>query len=124
LAYDQAAAAAVLTRALGVLDGPALVLGSLAAIPGVLRTPERKGMFRSNAERLQVGEWRYEAARDGRILGAHVVGGIVLSELAYSPEAAGASMAAAIGQHLAAYGAQVLPAVESVLEGLAVAAGP
>jgi hypothetical protein len=122
--YDPAAAAAVITRALLVIGGVELVLGSLATIPGVARTPARAGMFRSSPERLQVGEWRYEAARDGRLVGAHVVGGIVLAELALSPEAAGASVAAALGQLVAAYGAQTIPAVRSVLEGLAVAAGP
>ena len=122
--YDPAGAAAVVTRALLVMGGLELVLGSLATVPGVARTPARSGLFRSSPERLQVGEWRYEAAPDGRLVGAHVVGGIVLAELALSPEAAGASVAAALGQLIAAYGVQVVPAVRSVLEGLAVAAGP
>ena len=122
--YDPAAAAAVVTRALTVLGGRELVLGSLRTIPGVVHTPARSSMFRSSPERLQVGEWRYEAAGDGRLVAAHVVGGIVLAELALSPEAAGASVATALGQLLAGYGAQILPVIGSVLEGLAVAAGP
>ncbi len=122
--YDPIAAAAVVTRALLVLGGADLLLGSLATIPGAVHTPGRAGVFRSNPERVQVGEWRYEAARDGRLVGAHVVGGIVLAELALSPEAAGANVAAALGQLIGAYGAQLVPTVSSVLEGLGVAAGP
>ena len=122
--YDLAAASAVITRSLLVLGGADLVLGSLALIPGVLRTPARKSVFRSNPERLQVGEWRYEAASDGRLIGAHVVGGIVLAELALSPQAAGTNVAAALGQLITAQGAQIAPAVWAVIEGLAVAAGP
>jgi hypothetical protein len=122
--FDPGAAAEVVTRALLVIGGVELVLGSLAHVPGVMLTPASKGMFRSSPERLQVGEWRYEAARDGRLVGAHVVGGIVLAELALSPEAAGDSVAAALGQLIGAYGASIIPAVRSMLEGLAVAAGP
>lgn len=121
--YDAAAAAGVLTRALGVLGGIELVLGSLATIPGVVRTAARSGLFRSSPQRLQVGEWRYEPTADGRLAAAHVVGGIVIAETALSPEAAGRSVAAALGQLIDAFGAQVLPAVRSVLEGLDVASG-
>lgn len=122
--YDQAAAAGVIARALGLIGGGDLVLGSLATLPGVQHTAAHKSMFRSSPERALVGEWRYEVAGDGRLVAAHLVGGIVLAELALSPDAAGPHVAAAIGQLIAAYGAQVVPSVQSVVEGLAVAAGP
>jgi hypothetical protein len=121
--YDQAGAAQVVARALGLAGGADLLLGSLASLPGVQHWAAQRSMFRSSPERVLVGEWRYEVAADGRLLAAHVVGGIVLAELALPPDAAGVHVAAAIGQHIAAYGAQTVPAVESMLEGLAVAAG-
>jgi hypothetical protein len=121
--YDQAGAAQVIGRALGLTGGADLVLGSLSTLPGVQHWAARRSMFKSSPERVLVGEWRYEVAPDGRLLAAHVVGGIVLAELVFPPDAAGVHVATAIGQHLAAYGAQTLPAVESMLEGLAVAAG-
>ena len=121
--YDPAAAAGVVTRALGVAGGIDLVLGSLATVPGVVRTAARTGLFRSHPVRLQVGEWRYEPTADGRLAAAHVVGGIVIAETALSPEAAGRSVAAALGQLIDGFGAQILPAVRAVLEGLDVASG-
>ena len=121
--YDPAQAARVLARALGVQGGPEFVLGCLATIPGVVRTAARSGRFRSSPQRLQVGQWRYEPSADGRLLAAHVVGGIVIAELALSPQAAGPSIAAALGQLINDFGTQVVPAVRSVLEGLDVATG-
>jgi len=122
-AYDPVAAAAVITAALLLVGGADLVLGSLGTVPGVVRTPARKGVFRSTPQREQIGEWRYEMSGDGRLTAAHVVGGIVLAELTLSPQAAGTSVAQALAQHIRDLGAQIIPAVEAVLEGLGVAAG-
>ena len=122
--FDAAAATAVLGRALRLVGGAELVVGSLASIPGAERTPARKGMFRSNPEQVLVGQWRYEVARDGRLSAGHVVAGIVLAELTLPADDAAPHVAAALGQHIADRGALIVPAVRSMLEGLAVAAGP
>jgi hypothetical protein len=119
--YDPTAAAQTLTTALQVTGGADLVLGSVATLPGVQRTAARKSMFKSNPERVQVGEWRYEAAGGGRLLAAHVVAGVVIAETTLPPEAAGPHLAAAIGQHIDAYGGAVTPAVQAALAGLAAA---
>jgi hypothetical protein len=121
--YEEAAAGETLARALQLTGGVDLVLGSLAVLPGAQRTPARKTMFKSNPERVQVGEWRYEAAGGGRLLAAHVVGGVTIAETTLPPEAAGAHVAAALGQHVRAYGSSVTPAVQATLAGLAVASG-
>ena len=122
--YDAAGAADVLSRALALAGGPELVVGSLRTLPGAVRTAERRGMFRSNPEQVLVGQWRYEATRDGRLAAAHVVGGIVLAELTLPAGEAPFHVAASLGAHVADHGARIVPAVRSMLEGLAVAAGP
>ena len=62
-------------------------------LPGVAHTPARRGVFRSQPERIQIGDWRYEVARDGRLSAAHVVNGIVIAEEIL--------LADAVGPHLA-----------------------
>ena len=122
--YDAGAAAEVLGRVLRLTGGAELLVGSLAALPGAVRTAPRKGMFRSNAEQVLVGQWRYEVGPDGRLRAGHLVGGIVLAELTLPVDEAGPQVAAAIGQHIHDQGSQLVPAVLAVLAGLAVAAGP
>ena len=39
--YDAAAAADILARALALVGGPELVVGSLGSLPGAVRTAER-----------------------------------------------------------------------------------
>ncbi len=122
--YDADGAADILARALALVGGPGLVVGSLGSLPGAVRTAERRGMFRSNPEQVLVGQWRYEVTRDGRLAAAHVVGGIVLAELTLPADEAPRHLAASLGAHVADHGARIVPAVRSMLEGLAVAAGP
>ncbi|MDT5014981.1 MAG: hypothetical protein QOD39_1141, partial [Mycobacterium sp.] len=55
--------------------GAALVITVLSAVPGVVHTAARRGLFRSSSEHLQIGDWRYEVAPDGRLRAAHVVEG-------------------------------------------------
>jgi hypothetical protein len=124
LAFDSAQATAVLERALALVGGAELVVGSLAGVPGTQRTPARKSMFRSSPEQVQVGQWRYEVTTDGRLSAGHVVAGIVLAELTLPSHQAAAHVAAALAEHVADQGARIVPAVRSMLEGLAVAAGP
>src|ERR1700745_3513253 len=72
------------SRAIGsALSGPGgvgLVVKGFCAVPGVILVPARRGFFRSQPERIQIGDWRYELTADGRLSAAHVVNGIVLAE--------------------------------------------
>lgn len=60
--------------------GVGLVLRVFCGVPGVILIPARRGFFRSQPERVQIGDWRYEVTPDGRLSAAHVVNGIVLAE--------------------------------------------
>jgi hypothetical protein len=116
-AYDVGQAAEIVSRALGVVGGAELVVGSL-------HTPARNGRFRSSPEQVVVGQWRYEATRDGRLTASHVVAGIVIAELVLPSDEAGVHVARALAEHISDHGSRTVPAVRSMLEGLAVAAGP
>lgn len=124
LTFDVAQATAIIDRALALVGGAELVVGSLATIPGAQRTLARKGVFRSNPEQVLVGQWRYEVTADGRLAAGHVVAGIVLAELTLPADEAASQVAHALAQHIADLGTRIVPVVRSVLEGLAVAAGP
>ena len=56
----------VITAALSGPGGVALVVNVFANVPGVVHSPERRGIFKSEPERIQIGDWRYEVTRDGR----------------------------------------------------------
>ena len=73
--------------------GVGLVVKVFCGLPGVVLTPARRGLFRSQPERIQIGDWRYEVTQDGRLSAAHVVNGIVLAEEVLA--------AAAVGPHVA-----------------------
>ncbi|WP_031662505.1 DUF5073 family protein, partial [Mycobacterium tuberculosis] len=82
----------------------------------VIHTPARRGFFRSNPERIQIGDWRYEVAHDGRLLAAHMVNGIVIAEDALIAEAVGPHLARALGQIVSRYGATVIPNINAAIE--------
>ena len=62
--------------------------------------------------------------RDGRLSASHVVAGIVIAEPVLPADEAGVHVARALAEHIADHGNRTVPAVRSMLEGLAVAAGP
>src|SRR5271166_4475132 len=110
----------------GALAGPggvALVVNVFAGLPGVVHTPARRGLFRSNPERIQIGDWRYEVTHDGRLSAAHLVNGIVLAEEVIAAGAVGPHIARALGQVVSSYGPTVMPNINAALEVLE-AAGP
>jgi Domain of unknown function (DUF5073) len=110
----------------GALAGPggvALVVSVFAGLPGVVRTPARRGMFRSQPERIQIGDWRYEVASDGRLSASHFVGGIVIAEEVLSAGDVGPHIARALGQVAARYGATIVPNIEAAVEALNTSAG-
>lgn len=116
--FDELGAAAVLGHALTVSGGAAVVLAALAKLPGATHRSGGRGLFSSRPESVQVGTWRYQVDRDGRLRGAHVVGGIVIAERVLAPTPGGAHVAAAITEHLGQHGAHLLPDVQAVLAGV------
>jgi hypothetical protein len=121
--FDRQHCVTVVTRALQLPGGSELVAGSLAGLPAAVVSRRRSGLFGSSAPlKVQLGEWRYEPAPNGRLAAAHVVGGIVIAENVLAPVEAGAHVAMVLSQQLAEYGPRLLPDVLAVLEGLSVAA--
>ena len=116
--FDELGAAAVLGNALTVPGGAGLVLAALGKLPGATHRSGGRGLFSARPETVQVGTWRYQVDRDGRLRGAHVVGGIVIAERVLAPTPGGAHVAAAIAEHLNQQGSQLLPDVQAVLAGV------
>jgi hypothetical protein len=93
-------------------------------VPGVILTAARRGIFRSQPERIQLGDWRYELTADGRLSAAHVVNGIVLAEDVLAAGAVGPHIARALGQLVNSYGPTIIPNIDAALEVLEAGAGP
>jgi Domain of unknown function (DUF5073) len=110
----------------GALSGPggiALVIHVFAGLPGVAHTAARRGVFRSQPARLQIGDWRYEVTPDARLSAAHVVGGIVIAEEVVPADAVGPHLARSLGQIVARYGPTVIPNIDAALDALSAGAG-
>lgn len=110
----------------GALAGPggvALVVNIFAGLPGVVRTPARRGVFRSQPERIQIGDWRYEVSKDGRLRAAHLVNGIVLADETLPAEAVGPHIARALEQIVARYGVAIIPNIDAAIEALSAGSG-
>ncbi|MET9490342.1 DUF5073 family protein [Nocardia sp. NPDC006630] len=114
--FDPERAAGVIGSALHGPGGVGLVFTVFAGVPGAIRTPARRGMFRSEPERLQLGSWRYEVTGDQRIRAAHVVNGIVLAEDVLTAAAVGPHVARALADLVAGFGPPVLPQIAAALE--------
>jgi hypothetical protein len=109
------------------LSGPggvALVVKVFGGVPGVIVTPARRGVFRSQPERVQIGDWRYEVTPDGRLLAAHVVNGVAIAEEVLAAAAVGPHIARALGQLVSGYGPTIIPNLDAALEALDTGAGP
>lgn len=108
------------SRAVGTaLPGPGgvgLVLKVFCGVPGVILIPARRGVFRSQPERVQIGDWRYEVTVDGRLSAAHLVNGIVLAEEVLAAGAVGPHIARALGQLVSGYGPTIVPNIDAALE--------
>jgi hypothetical protein len=104
--------------------GVGLVVRVFCGVPGVTLTPARRGFFRSQPERIQIGDWRYELTADGRLSAAHVVNGIVLAEDVLAAGAVGPHIARALGQVVSRYGPTIIPNIDAALEVLETGAGP
>ncbi|MGE2817764.1 DUF5073 family protein [Mycobacterium heidelbergense] len=104
--------------------GVGLVVRVFCGVPGVILTPARRGFFRSQPERIQIGDWRYEVTADGRLAAAHVVNGIVLAEDVLAAAAVGPHIARALGQVVSNYGPTIMPNIDAALEMLESGTGP
>ena len=109
--------------ALAGAGGVGLVLKVFCGVPGVLFSPARRGIFRSQPERVQIGDWRYEVTPDGRLRVAHLVNGIVLAEEVLAAGAVGPHIARALGQVVSSYGPTIVPNIDAALEALETGAG-
>ncbi len=111
-------------RALAGPGGVGLVLRVFCGVPGVIVVPARRGFFRSQPERVQIGDWRYEVTADGRLSAAHLVNGIVLAEEVLAAAAVGPNIARALGQLVSSYGPTIIPNIDAALEVLDAGSGP
>jgi hypothetical protein len=121
--YDHERVSRAVGAALAGPGGVGLVVKVFCGLPGVVLSPARRGIFRSQPERIQIGDWRYEVTRDGRLSAAHLVNGIVLAEEVIAAGAVGPHIARALGQVVSSYGPIVMPNINAALEVLE-AAGP
>jgi hypothetical protein len=119
--FDRERAAGIIAAALHGPGGTGMVFTVFAAVPGAVRTPARRGLFRSEPERLQLGDWRYEVTGDQRIRAAHVVNGIVLAEDVLAAAAVGTHVARALAAVVEGFGPPAVPPIEAALEILATA---
>jgi hypothetical protein len=114
--FDQERVSRAVGSALAGPGGVALVVKVFCGVPGVILVPARRGIFRSQPERVQIGDWRYEVAGDGRLSAAHVVNGIVLAEEVLAAGAVGPHIARALGQVVNNYGPTIMPNIDVALE--------
>ena len=121
--FDHERVSRTVGAALAGPGGVALVVKVFAGLPGVVHTPARRGFLRSQPERIQIGDWRYEVSRDGRLLAAHLVNGIVIAEDVLLADDVGPHIARALGQIVARYGASVIPSINAAVEILGTSTG-
>jgi len=104
---------AVLERA----GGQALVLDSLVRVPQVHDVEVKTG-WRSSVHAVALGDRRFRASDDGRLLVDHVVNDVVLSSAALGPADAGRAVAAALVLHVRHFGTTVRSEIDAALAGL------
>src|SRR6201991_3227527 len=114
--FDHERVSRAIGSALAGPGGVGLVVKVFCGLPGVVLTPARRGLFRSQPERIQIGEWRYEVTNDGRLSAAHLVNGIVIAEEVLPAGAVGPHIARALGQVVNSYGHTVMPGIEAAVE--------
>lgn len=117
-AFDADRVSSTIAGALGGPGGIAMVVKVFAGVPGVIHTPARRGFFSSAPERIQIGDWRYEVARDGRLLAGHLVNDVVIAEDTLLADAVGPHITRSLGQIVARYGASVIPNIDAAVEAL------
>jgi hypothetical protein len=121
--FDHTRLSDTVAAALSGPGGVALVVNVFSSVPGVVHTPARRGVFRSEPERVLIGDWRYEIARDGRLRAAHLVNGIVIAEDALDAAAVGPHIARALEQIVGRYGQSIVPHIDAAAEALRTSVG-
>ena len=121
--FDQDRVSRAIGAALAGPGGVGLVIRVFCGVPGVILTPARRGFFRSQPERVQIGDWRYELTADGRLSAAHVVNGIVLAEDVLAAGAVGPHIGRALERVVSSYGPTIVPNIDAALEALETGAG-
>jgi hypothetical protein len=114
--FDQQRVSDAIGAALSGPGGVGQVVKVFCGVPGVVSTPQRRGFFRSQPERVQIGEWRYEVTGDGRLRAGHVVNGIVLAEEVLSAGAVGPHITRALSQLVTGYGSTIVPHIDAAVE--------
>jgi Domain of unknown function (DUF5073) len=122
--FDHERVSRTIGSALAGPGGVALVVKVFSGVPGVIVVPARRGFFRSQPERIQIGDWRYELTADGRLGAAHVVSGVAIADEVLAAGAVGPHIARALGQLVSGYGPTILPDIDAALEVLDTGAGP
>jgi uncharacterized protein DUF5073 len=122
--FDHQRVSHAIGSALSGPGGVALVVKVFGGVPGVIVTPARRGLFRSQPERVQIGDWRYEVSPDGRLAAAHVVNGVAIAEEVLAAGAVGPHIARALGQLVSGYGPTIIPNIDAALEALDTGSGP
>jgi hypothetical protein len=122
--FDHQRVSRAIGAALAGPGGVGLAVRVFCGVPGVILSPARRGIFRSQPERIQIGDWRYEVTADGRLSAAHVVNGIVLAEDVLAAGVVGPHIARALGQVVDSYGPTIIPNIDAALEVLEAGAGP
>jgi hypothetical protein len=121
--FDHERASRAIGAALAGPGGVGQVVRVFCGVPGVILTPARRGFFRSQPERVQIGDWRYELTVDGRLSAAHLVNGIVLAEDALAAGAVGPHIVRALQQVVSSYGPTIVPNIDAAVEVLEAAPG-
>jgi hypothetical protein len=122
--FDHDRVGHAIGAALAGPGGVGLVVKVFGGVPGVVVTPARRGLFRSQPERIQIGDWRYQLATDGRLSAAHLVNGIILAEEVLAAGVVGPHIARALGQVVSRYGPTITPNIDAALDVLETSAGP
>jgi Domain of unknown function (DUF5073) len=122
--FDHERVSHAIGSALSGPGGVALVVKVFGGVPGVIVTPARRGLFRSQPERVQIADWRYEVSPDGRLAAAHVVNGVAIAEEVLAAGAVGPHIARALGQLVSGYGPTIIPNIDAALEALDTGSGP
>jgi len=124
MSFDPDRVSRVVGAALAGPGGVGLVVKVFCGVPGVVLIPARRGFFRSQPERIQIDDWRYELTVDGRLGAAHLVNGVVLAEEVLAAGVVGPHIARALGQVVNSYGSTIVPNIDAALDVLETGAGP
>lgn len=109
------------TAVMSVQGGLDVLLDLLARVPGAKRVSVRQGWTGKHVS-IEIGNYRFSAASDGRLQVGHAVNNIVLSTNELHAGPAGAKVVEAVRQQVTNFGPSVIPDVEAITAGLISAA--